>query len=76
VAEIGWHSSNDASLLALAEKGFDVLVTVDRRLSAENDLSQYQLGFVIATLPNTLLKSFEPIFGRLKQARRASNLAR
>jgi predicted nuclease of predicted toxin-antitoxin system len=68
VAEIGWRSSKDASLLAFAEKSFDVLVTVDRRLSTENDLSRYRLGFVIATVPNNRLESFEPIFDRLKQA--------
>jgi hypothetical protein len=51
-----------------AEKTFDVFLSVDRRLSIENDLSQYRLGFVIATVPNSQLESFEPIFERLRQA--------
>jgi len=68
VADTGWHSSKDAALLAFAEKTFDVFLSVDRRLPIENDLSQYRLGFVIATVPNSRLESFEPIFERLKQA--------
>jgi hypothetical protein len=68
VTDPGWRSSKDAALLVFAEKTFDVFLSVDRRLSIENDLSQYRLGFVIATVPNSRLESFEPIFERLRQA--------
>jgi hypothetical protein len=68
VSEMGWRSSKDATLLMLAEKSFDVFVTVDRRLSVDNDLSRYRLGFIVVAVLNNRLESFEPIFDRLKQA--------
>ena len=68
VTECGWRSGKDFALLGFAEKTFDVFVTVDRRLSRENDLSRYRLGFLIANVPNNRLEAFEPLFERLKLA--------
>ena len=68
VAQTGWCSSKDGTLLSLAEDRFDVFVTVDRNLETQNDLSTFRLGFIIAHVPNNRLDGFEPIFEQLSAA--------
>ena len=66
VTETGWRSSKDGPLLSFAEDRFDVFVTVDRRLEAQNDLGKLKLGVVIARVPNNRLDGFVPIFDPVK----------
>jgi predicted nuclease of predicted toxin-antitoxin system len=68
VGEAGWRSSQDPSLLAFAERSFDVFVTVDGSLSKQNDLRRFLLGFVIAAVPNNRLETFEAIYDELRTA--------
>ncbi len=68
VSEAGWRSAQDPSLLAFAERHFDVFVTADRSLSKQNDLKRFLLGFVIAAVPNNRLESFEAIYDEMRAA--------
>ena len=40
VPEMGWASKTNGELLALAEAGFDVFLTVDRNLSFQHNVSR------------------------------------
>ena len=68
VPGIGWRTSKDRPLLNFAQDRFDVFVTVDRRLAAQNDLSSLRLGFIVARVPNNRLNGFKPIFEQLNAA--------
>ncbi len=68
VAEIGWRSSKDGTLLTYAQERFDVFVTIDRKLEHQHDLKRRKLGFVMARVPNNQIGSHEPIFTRLLEA--------
>jgi hypothetical protein len=68
VKEAGWCSSSDHALLALAEKNFDVFVTIDRKLESQHNLQNLKLGFVIARVPDNKLASYQPLFEELKAA--------
>jgi len=68
VTETEWRTSKDGPLLSFAQKHFDVLVTVDRKLATQNDLTKFRLGFIIARVPNNRLEGFEPIFEMLNAA--------
>jgi hypothetical protein len=68
VTEAGWRSSKDSSLIGLAERGFDVFVTIDRKLEHQADLHKYALGFLIVRVASNTLASYLPHFDRLLQA--------
>lgn len=49
VRERGWSGKKNGELLRLAEAAFDVLVTLDRNMRHQQNLSQYDLAVVLIT---------------------------
>lgn len=47
VPQAGWAGIKNGELLALAQQQFDVLVTVDRNLSFQQNLPQFNIAVVI-----------------------------
>lgn len=47
VPDAGWAAVKNGDLLALAEKSFDVFVTVDRNLSFQQNLPRFSIAVVI-----------------------------
>ena len=45
--QMGWTTIKNGELLALASKHFDVFVTVDRNLSAQQNLSVFSIAVVV-----------------------------
>jgi hypothetical protein len=68
VAEIGWRSSTDGTLLTYAQERYDVFITIDRKLEYQHNLKNMKLGFVLARVPNNEIGSYEPIFSELLEA--------
>jgi hypothetical protein len=68
VTEAGWRGSKDGSLLRLAERGFDVFVTIDRKFERQFDLDQFALGFIIVRVTSNILAAYVPSFDQLRQA--------
>jgi hypothetical protein len=66
--EAGWRGSKDGSLLRLAERGFDVFVTIDRTFEHQFDLRPIAMGFVIVRVNSNTLAAYAPHFDRLQQA--------
>ncbi len=60
VRERGWDSKKNGELLALAEKEFDVLLTTDRGIPHQQDLSRYDLEVVVLTARSNRLSDLEP----------------
>jgi len=55
VHEMGWQGVRNGELLQLASQLFDVLVTVDKRLPEQQDVSQYSLAVVVIRAHNNRL---------------------
>jgi hypothetical protein len=68
VSEAGWRGSKDDSLLRLAERGFDVFLTIDRRIEQQVDLRAFALGFVIVRIARNTLAAYLPSFEQLLRA--------
>lgn len=47
VRERGWGSKKNGDLLQLAEKEFDILLTSDKGIPHQQNLSRYDLGVVV-----------------------------
>ena len=44
VPQMGWATTKNGELLALAEKEFDVFITVDRNLSFQQNLTKFNIA--------------------------------
>lgn len=60
VQERGWDSKKNGELLASAEKEFDLLLTTDRGIPHQQDLSRYDLTVVVLTANSNRLSDLEP----------------
>ncbi len=68
VQERGWHSKKNGELLAFAEKDFDLLLTTDRGIPHQQDLSRFDLAVVVLAAKSNRLADLEPLMtevGRL-----------
>jgi len=52
----------------LAQKQFDVFVTIDRNLEHQQNLRRFNLGFVVAKVRNNEISSYLHLFEQIKQA--------
>lgn len=60
VRERDWDSKKNGELLALAEKEFDVLLTTDRGIPHQQDLSRYDLEVVVLSSKSNRLADLVP----------------
>ena len=62
VAEMNWLSLRNGSLMRAAiEHGFDVLLTVDKNLEYQHDLSKYAISIVVFDALKNSLQHLEPL---------------
>lgn len=61
VAEQGWAGKTNGELLRLAEPLFDVLLTGDKNLRFQQNLSKYELGVVVMAARSTTLEDLLPL---------------
>lgn len=67
VQERGWDSKKNGELLASAEKEFDVLLTTDRGIPHQQDLSRYDLTVVVLTPNSNRLSDLDPYMGEVRR---------
>lgn len=69
VPEMGWAAYTNGRLLGLAEKSFDVFLTVDRNLSFQQVLARFDIAARSNRLKN-LLPCIPKVLAALPQARK------
>jgi hypothetical protein len=52
-------------LLALAQNEFDILITVDRRISEEQDLTNFAIALVLLRAATNRLEHLRPLAGKI-----------
>jgi predicted nuclease of predicted toxin-antitoxin system len=72
VAERGWKGLNNGDLLAAAEAEFDALVTADRRIPYQQELSRFDLTVVILEAKSNTLQDLRPLVERTGEALRSA----
>ncbi len=60
IRERGWDSKKNGELLTLAEKEFDILLTTDRGIPHQQDLSRFDPEVVVLTARSNRLSDLEP----------------
>lgn len=61
VPQMGWAGVKNGKLLALAEAQFDVFITVDRNLSFQQNLPQFDLAIIVLQAPSNRLADLKPL---------------
>jgi hypothetical protein len=61
VPQMGWAGTKNGKLLALVEKEFDVFITVDRNLSFQQNLSQFNIAVVVLQASSNRLMDLKPL---------------
>ena len=68
VPEMGWATIKDGALLALAEREFDVFVTVDRNLAFQQTIPKFALAVIVLTARTNRLADLMPLVPELCEA--------
>jgi predicted nuclease of predicted toxin-antitoxin system len=68
VQEVGWGSARNGELLRRAEGNFDVLVTADRRMEYQQNLTGYAIAVVVLVTPRLRWQLLETASERLRAA--------
>jgi len=65
VAEMGWKSKRNGDLLALAERAFDVFITVDSNLSFQQNLPRFGIRVIVLRAPSNRLADLRSLVPKL-----------
>jgi hypothetical protein len=68
VQEEGWGAFRNGELLRRAEGQFDVLLTADRRMQYQQQLTAFGIGVVVIVTPRLQLEILESALEPMKQA--------
>jgi hypothetical protein len=63
----GWAGIKNGDLLALAEKEFDAFITVDRKLSVQQDLTRFRIPVLLVHARTNRLEHIRPLAGELPE---------
>ena len=61
VPQMGWAGIKNGQLLALAAQEFDVFITVDRNLSFEQNLPQFEIAVIVLQAYSNRLADLKPL---------------
>ena len=61
VPQVGWAGIKNGELLTLAEKEFDVFITVDRNLSFQQNLPKHNIAVLVLHAPSNRLADLRPL---------------
>ncbi len=60
VPQMGWAGVKNGSLMSLAEAEFDVLITVDRNLSFQQNLPKFDVAVLVIYAKSNRLTDLQP----------------
>ncbi len=62
-----WDSKKNGELLILAEKEFDILLTTERGIPHQQDLSRFDLEVVVLSAKSNRLSDLEPLMAEVRR---------
>ena len=65
VSDAGWRGKSNGELLGLASGEFDVFVTIDKNLPAQQNLDSFSIGVVILNAVSNRFQDLEPLIPEL-----------
>lgn len=71
MAAIGWSGTESGELLRLAADSFDVLLTADRNLEHQQNLTTLPISVVVLVAPTNRIESLAPLVPELLELLKA-----
>jgi hypothetical protein len=68
VPQMGWATIKNGRLLALAENGFDVFLTVDRNLSFQQHIPKFKIAVLVIRSRSNRLEDLMPLVPQILAA--------
>jgi hypothetical protein len=65
VPQRGWAGVKNNQLLALSEPEFDVFITLDRNLSFQQNLPQFDIAVIVLQAPSNRLADLKPLASKV-----------
>jgi hypothetical protein len=65
VTQAGWSGIKNGQLLTLAQEGFDVFLTIDQNMMAQQNLPQYELAVVVLEAQSNTLEALLPFVPKI-----------
>ncbi|MFB2935663.1 DUF5615 family PIN-like protein [Aerosakkonemataceae cyanobacterium BLCC-F154] len=65
VPQQGWAGKKNGELLQLAESEFDVFLTIDRNLTAQQNLSTRNIAIVVVVASSNRIEALKPLIPQL-----------
>ncbi len=72
VQERGWGSKENGELLGLAQEEFDALLTADRGIPHQQDLSRFDLTVVVLEAKSNDIEDLAPLMDQAGEALRSA----
>ena len=63
--QMGWATIKNGELLVLAEKEFDVFITVDRNISFQQNLSKFGIAVLVLRAQSNRLADLKPLASKI-----------
>ena len=68
VNDKGWNALENGELInAMQEDGFDYLITSDKNLQFQQNLSKYSMGFIVLNVLNNNYETILPLVDKIKK---------
>ncbi|MCI0475284.1 MAG: DUF5615 family PIN-like protein [Anaerolineales bacterium] len=61
VSEMNWKGLKNGELIRLAEKSFDVFVTIDQGVRYQQNLQKAKLAVIMLAAPNNRIETLRPL---------------
>ncbi len=70
--QMGWAAIKNGQLLSLAEKQFDVFITVDRNLAFQQPLPRFDIAVIVLHSKTNRLSDLKPLIPKILHAARSA----
>jgi hypothetical protein len=65
--EMGWAGNRNGELLRLAERQFDVFLTVDRKLQHQQNLSAFKIAVIVLVARSNAFERLRPLMPTVRE---------
>ncbi len=68
VGQMGWKGLDNGALLSTAAPDFDAVISMDKNMSVELDISQYRIGLVLIRAVSNRIEALRPLVPQIMDA--------
>jgi hypothetical protein len=66
--EMGWASKRNGELLQLAQREFDVFLTVDRNLQHQQNLASFEIAVIVLVARSNRFDDLRPLLNTVRES--------